>query len=156
MDYRAAWLPSEPGTYVLTVDVDPVNTMGDSQRANNKATVTITVAWRKLNIIPWGQTRHLRWTMAVAQEFPANRTDRPALDYWHHRGVRVLGYIYTIERNLMKLSEQKMTRHTVRTAGRYEAAGADGLIIDETGSSASRHRASPTLRYAAAGAWGRD
>ena len=44
VDYRAAWLPSEPGMYVLTVDVDPEDTMGDSQRANNKATVTIPVA----------------------------------------------------------------------------------------------------------------
>ena len=134
VDYKATWVPSEPGMYALTVDVDPEDTKHDSVRANNTATVTMPVVWRELHIIPWGQTRHLKWTTAMAQEFPRNRSDLPALDYWHHRGAKVLGFMYTKERNLMKLSEQDMTKHLVKKAGMYEAAGVDGLIIDETGS----------------------
>ena len=134
MDYEATWVPREPGIYALTVDVDPEDTKRDTVRSNNTATATVPVVWRELHIIPWGQTRHLKWTTGMAQEFPRNRSELPALDYWHHRGAKVLGYMYTVERNLMKLPEQDMIKHILRTAGLYAAAGADGLIIDETGS----------------------
>jgi hypothetical protein len=46
----------------------------------------------------------------------------------------VLGYMYNVERNLMKKSEQYFPRLVVKIAGMYKAAGVDGLIIDETGS----------------------
>ena len=134
VEYQTNWTPTEPGMYALTVDVDPEDTRHDPVPSNNSATVTVPVVWRQLHIIPWGQTRHLKWITGMAQEFPRNRSDLPALDYWHRRGVQVLGFMYTVEGNLMRLSEQEMTRHIVKQAGLYDAAGADGLILDETGS----------------------
>ena len=133
-EYKATWLPDKAGIYALTVNVDPEDSMHDPTKSNNTATVTLPVVWRELHIIPWGQTRHLKWITGMAQEFPRNRSDLPALDYWHHRGIKVLGYMYTKEGGLMKLPEQDMTKHIVKRAGLYNAAGADGLIIDETGS----------------------
>jgi len=134
MDYEAHWRPTQAGIYRLTVEVDPENTSGDAVTENNVATVTLPVVWREIQIIPWGSTRHLRWVTGIAREFAPGSANIPDLDYWKRRGTKVLGYMYTIERELMKLSEKQMVKSIVKKADQYVRAGCDGLIIDETGS----------------------
>lgn len=115
--------------------MDSDNQADDPKAGNNAATVTLPVVWRELHIIPWGQTKHLKWITGMPREFPRNRTDFSELEYFRRRGIQVLGYMYTVERNFMKkLTVQETIDVIVERAGEYAAAGASGLIIDETGS----------------------
>src|SRR5439155_25593605 len=52
----------------------------------------------------------------------------------HRRGVLMLGYMYTVQGEVMKLKEKDFVDRTVQRAGRYASGGCDGLLIDETGS----------------------
>lgn len=134
-EYQASWQPEHAEIYQLTVQVDPKEESRDRVRKNDKATVILPVVWQELHVIPWGPTKHMRWITAVPQQFPRGRQDAILeLPYWNRRGIKVLGYMYTVERNLMKLSEEEMVEAIVDRAGQYSAAGCEGLIIDETGS----------------------
>ncbi len=135
-DYQASWQPGQAEIYQLTVQVDPAKKSRDQVRKNNTATVILPVVWKELHVIAWGPTKHMKWLTGVAQQFPRGREDViPELPYWNRRGIKVLGFMYTHEATWMERKDaEKLIKAIVGQAGRYSAAGCQGLIIDETGS----------------------
>lgn len=138
-DYQASWQPEEAEIYQLTVQIDPAKKSRDRVTKNNKATVTLPVVWKKLHVIPWGPTKHMKWITGVPQEFPRGRQDAiPELPYWNRRGIKVLGFMSAREESYLEAEGEeeieKYVKYIADIAGRYSAAGCEGLIIDETGS----------------------
>ena len=137
VEYRTHWQANQPGFYTLTVQVDPNHRTSDTCCQNNTSSVLIPVTWQELHIICWGPRRDCQWVGTGMPAGMSGKLDDPSPEevaYWHRRGTKVLGYMYTIERDLMQLSETEMIEHIVRSAGKFTALDCDGLIIDETGS----------------------
>ena len=137
VDYQAAWQPSKAAIYRLTVQVDPDNKSPDPLRENNTVTVTLPVVWRELHIFAWGPTKHLKWITSAPQELDGGKYDRidlPEFNYWNRRGIKILGFMYMKQRNLMPRPAEYMINYYTELAGKYLAAGAEGVIVDESGS----------------------
>lgn len=153
IEYEAQWKPSKTGLYSLTIDVDPQRKTNDSVRSNNSASVTIPVTWQELHILAWGQKKRSKWITTAVPAGMSGRPEDPSakeVAYWHRRGSLVLGYMYTREQNLARLSEEQMTSIIVKRADEFAASGCDGLIIDETGSYATPNGLEYIRRFGAA------
>ncbi|MFH1422839.1 MAG: CARDB domain-containing protein [Planctomycetota bacterium] len=133
-EYFADWTPSQAASYNLTVKVDSDNKSEDKVKNNNSYTTIIPVVWRELHIIPWSTTKQMKWITCVSCEIPKGKDEISELDYWHRRGIKPLGFMYTVERELMQLSKEQMINSIFSKAEKYAKAGAEGLIIDEIGS----------------------
>ena len=129
MDYEATWQPEETGFYIVTVHADPENEAGDPFRDNNVARVTIPVTWTELHILSWRSPMHCRW-VGTAAYCP----DPKDIPYWRRRGTKPLSYMYIIERNLAKHSQEELTELILKNAKTISEAGYDGYLIDEMGS----------------------
>ncbi|MDA0660565.1 MAG: hypothetical protein O2931_15520 [Planctomycetota bacterium] len=138
-DYVARWKASQAAIYQLTVDVDPDQKSADTVRDNNRVTVVLPVVARQLHILAWASTKYMKWlTTAIVQpgQLAADRVT-PEHRYWNQRGRNVLVVTHPLEREIMRLPAAEGIQRMVKEATVAAERGADGVIVDETGSYAT-------------------